>query len=50
MLMFEAGSLGIPFMAVRMVASVTGMILIAAVIDHSLTEEEKADIYKKNED
>ena len=45
MLTFEAGSLGVPFMAVRLIASIIGITLIATAIDHSLSKEEKEEIY-----
>ena len=50
MLTFEAGSLGVPFMIVRLVCSVIGIIGIAFVIDRSLSAEEKEKIIAINTD
>ena len=50
MLTFEAGSLGVPFMVVRLMGSIIGITMIAAVIDRSLSKEEKEEIYKQSEE
>jgi len=48
MLTFEAVNLGLPFMLTRLCLSVAGILLIAALADRSLREEEKEEIYEIN--
>ena len=48
MLTFEAGSLGVPFMAARLCMSVIGITLIAAIMNGTLSQKDKAVIYEKN--
>lgn len=40
MLTFEAANLGIPFMAVRLMLSVIGIVLIATILDRTVSEED----------
>lgn len=48
MLTFEASSLGIPFMAVRLCMSIVGITLIAESMNGMLSKKDKATIYEKN--
>lgn len=48
MLTFEASSLGVPFMAVRLCMSIVGITLIAAIMNGTLSKKDKAAIYEKN--
>jgi len=47
MVLFEITSLGTTFALTRLAASLVGIFIITAVVDHLLTEEEKAGIYAK---
>jgi uncharacterized membrane protein YraQ (UPF0718 family) len=48
MLTFEAASLGLPFMLVRLLLSIVGIFAIAVITQKSLTETQKSEIYKIN--
>lgn len=46
MFLFELSSLGSKFAITRLMINIPGILLIAYIIDHLLSEEEKAEIYK----
>lgn len=46
LLTFEAASLGIPFMAVRLAINLVGIWVIAWVVERSLTQREKEEVYE----
>ena len=46
MLTFEAASLGLPFMLVRLLLSVIGIFAIARVTEKSLNKQQQAEIYE----
>ena len=48
MLTFEAANLGVPFMAVRLTLSVIGIVLIARVLDATVSEADLPPIAEKN--
>nr|WP_317399564.1 hypothetical protein [uncultured Gemmiger sp.] len=48
MLTFEAGSLGVPFTAARLCMSMIGINFIAAIMNGTLSQKDKAAIYEKN--
>lgn len=48
MVLFEITSLGSSFALTRLVASLAGIFIIAWIVEHSLSEEEKARIYEKS--
>jgi uncharacterized membrane protein YraQ (UPF0718 family) len=48
MLTFEAASLGVPFMLVRLLLSIVGIFAIALVTEKSLTAKQQSDIYELN--
>lgn len=48
MLTFEAGSLGVPFTAARLCMSIIGINFIAAIMNGTLSQKDKAAIYEKN--
>jgi uncharacterized membrane protein YraQ (UPF0718 family) len=48
MLTFEAASLGLPFMLVRLLLSIVGIFAIAVITQKSLTETQKSEIYQIN--
>lgn len=48
MLTFEAGSLGVPFMAARLCMSIIGITFIAAIMSSALSEKDKSAICETN--
>ena len=50
LLTFEASSLGLRFMLIRLVCSVAGILLIAEGIDRALSQEEKSNIVALNQE
>lgn len=48
MLTFEASSLGVPFTVTRLCLSIIGITLIAAIMNGTLSQKNKAAIYEKN--
>ncbi|MCE5343627.1 MAG: permease [Eubacteriales bacterium] len=49
MLTFEAASLGLPFMLVRLTLSIVGIFVIARITEKSLTLEQQSEVYKLNQ-
>jgi uncharacterized membrane protein YraQ (UPF0718 family) len=49
MLTFEAASLGLPFMLVRLLLSIVGIFAIALVTEKSLTAKQQSEVYKLNQ-
>lgn len=47
MLLFEASSLGWKFTIIRLVCSIVGIILIAAILQKTTTQEEKTSLYER---
>lgn len=45
MFLFELSSLGSKFAITRLIVNIPGILLIAYIIDHLLSEEEKVKIY-----
>jgi len=45
MLLFEASNLGIPYMLIRLGCNIVGIILIAVLLEKSLSEKDKTAIY-----
>ena len=50
LLTFEASSLGLRFMLIRLACSIVGILLIAEAMDKSLSEEEKSKIIALNQE
>ena len=48
LLTFEAASMGINFMAIRLVLSIMGIFMIAAITDKILTNDQKSEIVELN--
>jgi len=48
MLTFEAASLGLPFMLIRLGISIVGIFIIAILMNRSLKEEDKVELYDIN--
>lgn len=49
MILIEISTLGFKFSIIRLVTEIVGIIIIAYIIDKSLSNEEKEEIYKKSE-
>lgn len=50
MLTFEAASLGFNFMITRLMLSIIGIMIIAIIVDRSLSSDQQKAIYELNKD
>ena len=48
MLLFEASNLGFKFMLIRLLSSIAGIIVIAYVLEKSISQNEKVELYEKS--
>lgn len=46
MLLFEATALGVPYMLLRFVCNIVGIVLIAVILEHSLSKDEREAVYE----
>ena len=49
MLTFEAANLGLTFTLLRLALSIVGILIIALITDRSLNQQQKEELYQRNE-